>query len=234
MPPDARFRSGGSAIVASLSRVAPSVTSSRGRTRRHNRLRLGRVISPYARLVPYEEIRVCASALKRGIVPFRAAVLDCSALPKSLASSRVRPESGSDWVLSIDTERQDRRKDPRRPECRPATGGTGSNSGSTKQRLSLKYSQPLLSGRYRKRCSARQTRATGQTYRSSPAGAIRIPKRTGSSEARLPHGQQFGDFNRAILWPCESLPATPPIRSPSPISRSGSRGRWRGACSPVE
>jgi hypothetical protein len=41
VPPDARLRSGGSGIVISLSSVATSVTSARGKTRRHNRLRLG-------------------------------------------------------------------------------------------------------------------------------------------------------------------------------------------------
>ena len=38
VPPDTRFTSG---IVGFLSRVAPSVTSARGKIRRHNRLRLG-------------------------------------------------------------------------------------------------------------------------------------------------------------------------------------------------
>ena len=41
VPPDARLRPGGSGIVGSLSRVAPSVTSARGKARGHNRLRLG-------------------------------------------------------------------------------------------------------------------------------------------------------------------------------------------------
>jgi len=41
VPPDARFRSGASRIVGYLSRVAPSVSCARGKTRRHNRLRLG-------------------------------------------------------------------------------------------------------------------------------------------------------------------------------------------------
>jgi hypothetical protein len=41
VPPDARFRWGASGIVGTLSRVAPSVSCARGKTRRHNRLRLG-------------------------------------------------------------------------------------------------------------------------------------------------------------------------------------------------
>ncbi|MBM3789719.1 MAG: hypothetical protein FJW35_05145 [Acidobacteria bacterium] len=41
VPPDARFRSGGSGIADYFSRVAPSGTCIRGKTRRHNRLRLG-------------------------------------------------------------------------------------------------------------------------------------------------------------------------------------------------
>jgi len=39
--PDARFRSGASGIADYLSRVAPNGTRARGKTRRHNRLRLG-------------------------------------------------------------------------------------------------------------------------------------------------------------------------------------------------
>ncbi len=41
VPPDARFRFGGPGIVGYPSRAAPSGTCARGKTRRHNRLRLG-------------------------------------------------------------------------------------------------------------------------------------------------------------------------------------------------
>jgi hypothetical protein len=41
VPPDARFRSGASGVAGYLSRVAPSVSCVRDKTRRYNRLRLG-------------------------------------------------------------------------------------------------------------------------------------------------------------------------------------------------
>ena len=41
VPPDTRFRSGGSGIVGYLSRVAPSVACVRGKARRYSHLRLG-------------------------------------------------------------------------------------------------------------------------------------------------------------------------------------------------
>ena len=41
VPPDARFKFGASGILGYLSRVAPSGTCARGKTRRHKCLRLG-------------------------------------------------------------------------------------------------------------------------------------------------------------------------------------------------